>query len=150
MSVAAISVRAEAALETFAKEPFTFALKPVVKRVLQSIASSKPLQPQVRPVCLSSSYVVSLQRLSHVVQCKVMLHQPDHMITRNPLCRLMSRLQMTRPTSESWRQSICFGYYFSAAPQALRCAHTSCRMPVLSSLLSYRVCLTTLQPLHRT
>ncbi|KAL3158741.1 hypothetical protein ABBQ32_011470 [Trebouxia sp. C0010 RCD-2024] len=45
-TVAEISCQAETALETFAKEPFIFALKPVVKRVLQSIASSKPIQPQ--------------------------------------------------------------------------------------------------------
>lgn len=49
MTIADISGRAEAALETFAKEPFVFALKPVVKRVLQGIASSKPSPAQVNP-----------------------------------------------------------------------------------------------------
>lgn len=66
-AVAEISCQAETALETFAKEPFIFALKPVVKRVLQSIASSKPIQPQVSPICPSNSCVFSVQCLSHIV-----------------------------------------------------------------------------------
>ena len=39
---------AKAALEIFAKEPFGFALKPVVKRVLQTIASSADPAEEVR------------------------------------------------------------------------------------------------------
>lgn len=38
MKPADVVASANAALDIFAKEPFNFALKPVVKRVLQSIA----------------------------------------------------------------------------------------------------------------
>ena len=42
---------AKAALEIFAKEPLTFALKPVVKKVLQSIAVDKATTAQVEHNC---------------------------------------------------------------------------------------------------
>lgn len=41
MAVADVSANAEAALGIFAKEPFRYALRPVVKRVLETISSSK-------------------------------------------------------------------------------------------------------------
>lgn len=66
-------------------------------------------------------------------------HQP---ITLRIACSLMSRLQTTRPSSESSRQSICFACCSSAVTQAWRAVHMSSRMQALSSLQSYRVCLT--------
>ena len=59
MAFAEISSVAEAALETFAKEPFVFALKPVVKRVLESIVSSKSSFAQVSLMCFPATHASS-------------------------------------------------------------------------------------------
>lgn len=47
MAPADVSGSAEATLELFAKEPFNFALKPVVKKLLQQIASSSSASAEV-------------------------------------------------------------------------------------------------------
>lgn len=63
MATADVPGSAEAALEAFAEEPFVFALKPVVKQVLQSIASSKSSQAQVIPTYfLNQAYCTTQQR----------------------------------------------------------------------------------------
>lgn len=67
MTLADIPGSAEAALEAFAEEPFAFALKPVVKQVLQSIASSKSSTAQVIPTCFPNHKLAAVN--SDVPQC---------------------------------------------------------------------------------
>ena len=47
---------AKAALEVFAQEPFTFALKPIAKRLLQSIAAEGASNMQVRAAAFVPVY----------------------------------------------------------------------------------------------
>ena len=47
MWIAVVAAKAQEALELFANEPFTFALKPIVKRVLLGIASEGASVKQV-------------------------------------------------------------------------------------------------------
>lgn len=56
MALADVSANAEAALETFAKEPFLYALRPVVKQVLQSVISSQTSN-QVSPIYFPQSLI---------------------------------------------------------------------------------------------
>ena len=65
MASADISGRAEAALEAFSKEPFVYALRPVVKGVLQSIASSKLSEPQVNPHDPQADTLYSVMPYAH-------------------------------------------------------------------------------------
>lgn len=55
MWIAVVAAKAQEALELFANEPFTFALKPIVKRVLLGIASEgasvKQVELAVKTTC---------------------------------------------------------------------------------------------------